>query len=222
MTKFKCQYCGKEYKKEGFFEKHLGKCTMKKRYMVKDEKSSYLAFILFFEWNKQYAGTEKLFEDFVVSKFYIAFINFAEFLLNENIEDSIDFMRWLTDNDIGIDKWAKRSNYETYVLNLYKRETVERALEKYVYNAIKWAKENNCNWADYALEASDNRLMSDIRLYKISPWIIFCYDPFIHRVESMPDEYVEEIGHIVDIPYWNKKFLVNKSSVKFVKEVLPL
>ena len=195
---------------------------MKKRYLAKSEKNSLLALTLYQHWCIKNTSDvkKKTFKDFIHSNFYSAFMKFSSFVNEENVKDSIEFMTWLNKNGIGIDKWCKRSLYEKFMGEIFSQETVERALEKYVINADKWASDYNLNWSDYASNASNNRIMSDIRLYKLSPWIIFCHEPLKKRIEIFPDEYLDEISDIIDMEYWNKRIKRNKEAVKLVKETL--
>ena len=130
------------------------------------------------------------------------------------------YMHWLVDNAVKIDDWAKDSVYNRYLAFQSKKETAERGLERFVLHAQEWSERTGHHWTQYWQSAGMNRIVHDVKMGKISPWVLLSYQPARLQLEQMPDEVLNEIADTIDLAYWNRKIGLNKSTVQWIREVL--
>lgn len=217
---FKCEYCGNTYKRESTLAKHM--CRNKKRYLQRDEQHVKLGLKFFNDWYKRAMGTkkQKTYEEFMRSQYYGAFVRFGLYVLEARVLAPEKYLEWLINNRTTIDKWGTDSVYNAYLAEQAKRETAERALERYVLHAEKWSEKTGRHWSRYWQEANINVIMHDIKMGRISPWVMLSYEPAKEVLEGLPGEMLNEIADTLDLPYWNRKIAVNKPTVQWIDELL--
>ena len=217
---FKCEYCGRSFKRESSIAKHM--CTQKKRHMQKDDQHVRLGHKFFNDWYRRAAGAkkQKTYEEFPKSQYYGAFVRFGLYNLESRVLAPERYLEWLVVNKVKLDDWSKDSVYNRYLSEASKNETAERALERFVIHAEDWSERSGHHWSAYWQEVNTNRMVYDIKMGKISPWVLLSYPPARSRLEDLPHEMLAEVADTIDLSYWNRKIEVNKPTVKWIKEVL--
>ena len=105
--------------------------------------------------------------------------------------------------------------YLLFVQDHCKRESVERALERYVESAMA------TDYFETFWETANGYLIADwVEMGKISPWIIISSKRAEHAIESMPAECVTRIAKCIDADYWSKKRQLNPHDAHFVQEMI--
>jgi hypothetical protein len=203
----KCEFCKKKFK-TGYH--HI--CPKKQRWTERDTQHAKLALTLYNKWRFENtaARSEISFREFIDCTYYTAFVGFAYYVLDARIFSPDRYMKWLTKNNIKIDDWRKDSVYSRYLAEESKKETAERAVERFVIYAEKWSETTGYHWSDYWHRTSDSRIFHDIQLGKISPWIFLGNEKAVSRIVSMSDDYLDKISNSIDLTYWKKK--INQSS----------
>lgn len=217
---FKCEYCGRSFKREGSLVKHM--CTQKQRHLQKDAQHVRLGYKFFNDWYRRAMGTkkQKTYEEFAKSKYYGAFVRFGLYTLESRVLSPDRYLEWLIVNKINLAQWDKDSVYNRYLTDASKKETPERALERFVIHAQDWAERTGHHWSLYWNEVNVNRMVYDIKMGKISPWVLLSYPPARTRLEELPHEMLSEVADTIDLAYWNRKIDVNKPTVAWIKEVM--
>lgn len=137
---FECQYCKRSFKREKTLSVHL--CEPKRRYLNKDAKYVRLGYLAY---NRFYALTQgskkdKTYDNFASSNYYTGFTKFGRYILDINAIDPEKFIDFVINNSVHLDKWCSDSVYETYIRELNKKETAERAIERGILLMQQWAK----------------------------------------------------------------------------------
>jgi hypothetical protein len=216
----KCEYCDRSFKRSTSLETHM--CKEKQRMLAIDEKNNVLAYSLYNSWQKQamFKKTDTTYESFSKSAYFMTFVKFAKFILDNNISDSDEYMKWLIINKVKSAFWNKQSMYSKFQTSQQEKETPERALEKYIILADSWAKENGEHWCDFWQKANRNLIVHYILLGKISPWILFCAESAVKFMNELPEETLANIAARVNIDFWNTRIKSYRKEVELIKEVI--
>jgi hypothetical protein len=215
----KCEYCKKTFARESSIITHV--CQQKKRYLCKDNRIEKLAFTLFCNWNKIAIGSTKnmLINGFISSRYYNAFVSFAQYIIDVKVINPEEFLLWLIINKVKIDNWAKDSTYSKYLIEYSQRETPERAAERFVRHAEKWAASNNAQWHEYFTSASPNLIVHDITMGKISPWILLGVDQAKETLLDLPEELLDQVASTFDLVFWNRRVSNDRAGAEWLNGV---
>lgn len=217
---FKCEYCGKEYKLERTMAKHM--CPNKKRYLQKDDQHVRLALQFFNDWYRISMGSnsKKDYTAFMKSQYYGAFVRFGLYVLEARVIAPDKYLSWLIKNQKPVDVWCKDSIYNTYLAEQSKKETAERALERFVLHADAWSERTGNHWTKYWEDIQLHVLVHDIKMGKISPWIFLGYGPAKDKLDALPTEMLIDVANTVDLSFWKRKLELNKPTVAWITTIL--
>jgi len=218
-SKHTCEYCGKSYVKESTLLAHM--CEPKRRWLQKDEKRVQVGFYAFQRFYKLSAGhkKDKTYEDFVKSSFYNAFVKFGSFVNNVRPLYPDKYIDYVVTSNVKLDHWCKNELYETYAIDLIRKEGVETALERSIATMESWAKEKDSAYNHYFLYASSNRLTWDIKDGKISPWLVLNCKSGKQALSSLNEEQLNMLGAVLDPSHWAMRFKRQTRDVELVKTI---
>lgn len=215
-----CDYCEKSFVRESSLFKHT--CEPKRRFLDRDKKENHLGFAAFTKWNLIAMGKKHEIEytEFIKSKYYTSFVKFGKFINEAKITNWQIYLEWLIQNQTAINKWYKDSTYNESRREISKRETPERAVERFVVLADRWAQENNDHWSNYWQNASMNLIIFHIQSGKLSPWVIFGSNKAQQFLDSVPDELFLSIIESIDIDYWKRKTKLFKKDLEWISQLI--
>jgi len=217
---FKCEYCKKVFKKESTIAVHM--CEQKRRYMNKDEKETQLAYRIYQLFYKVGTNSKKAktFDDFAKSQYYNAFIKFAGYCIEINIDSVEEYARYLIRNQIKIDRWASDSTLNKYIKQRLKDETADRAVERTIMFMETWAEKNSTKYNNYFKEVNPNLAVFHICSGKISPWVIYGTQNSESLLDRMNNEQIELISAFIDPDYWNVRTKRKTADFEWVRDIL--
>ena len=214
MGAFKCEYCKKSFQREGTLMAHS--CEKKRRWQSKDNQDVLVGFgsyDLFYRIEMQSKPRE--YKDFVDSQYYTAFVKYGNYCINTRVIDQEQFTRWLIKNKVKLKDWPTDKMYLLFVQDHCKRESVERALERFVQHA------STTQYFDTFWESASGYIIADwVEMGKISPWIIISSKRAERAIGAMPNECVNRIANCIDADYWAKKRQLNPHDAHFVQEMI--
>ena len=214
MGTFKCEYCKKSFQREGTLMAHS--CEKKRRWQAKDNQDVLVGFSsydLFYRIEMQ--SKPKEYKDFVDSQYYTAFVKYGNYCINTRVIDQEQFTRWLIKNKVKLKDWPTDKMYLLFVQDHCKRESVERALERFVQHA------STTQYFDTFWESASGYMIADwVEMGKISPWIIISSKRAERAIGAMPNECVNRIANCIDADYWAKKRQLNPHDAHFVQEMI--
>ena len=212
--KYTCEYCNKSFQRESTLLAHS--CEKKRRWQAKDNQDVLVGFAsydLFYRIEMQ--SKPKEYKDFVDSQYYTAFVKFGAYCINTRVIDQEQFTRWLIKNKVKLKDWPTDRMYLLFVKDHCKRESVERALERFVENA------NTTEYFSEFWERASGYLIAEwVEMGKISPWIIITSKRAETAIANMPDDCVTRIANSIDADYWAKKRQLNPHDAYFVQEMI--
>ena len=214
MGAFKCEYCKKSFQREGTLMAHS--CEKKRRWQAKDNQDVLVGFSsydLFYRIEMQSKPRE--YKDFVDSQYYTAFVKYGNYCINTRVIDQEQFTRWLIKNKVKLKDWPTDKMYLLFVQDHCKRESVERALERFVQHA------STTQYFDTFWESASGYIIAEwVEMGKISPWIIISSKRAERAIGAMPNECVNRIANCIDADYWAKKRQLNPHDAHFVQEMI--
>lgn len=217
---FNCEYCKKSFAKESTLFVHI--CEQKRRHLSKNEKhvqTGFLAYQKFYEINQK-TSSKKTFEDFSTSPYYTAFVKFGSFVVNTAPIYPEMFLEYVINSGVKLDHWCRDSLYESYMLEMIKKEPADGAIQRSIKTMMDWADKNNAAWEHYFAYVNLNRLTHDIKEGLISPWMILNTKEGKEVLRKMNDEQLEIIGLIIDPAFWKKRFCTYPADTELVKEII--
>ena len=196
-------------------------CEQKRRALQKSEKRVQLGYIAFNQFYKLSAGAkkDKTYEEFCKSSYYNAFVKFGSFVSNVKPLYPEKYINYVVTSGVKLDQWCREEMYETYAVDLIKKEGVETALERSVMTMMEWAEENNSVWNHYFNYVSLNKAVWHIRDGKISPWLVLNCASGKEMLGKFNDEQLGMIYNIVDPAHWAVRFKRQTNDVQLVKDV---
>lgn len=217
-----CNFCNRGFVREKSLIKHV--CEQKRRWMNKDEKYvqlGYYAFRRFYELTKASNRRQPpSYEEFMRSKYYLAFTRFGKYLLNISAVNPEGFIDFVIKQGIKLDDWTKDYVYEMYARELCKRESPEKALERGIMLMQQWSMETGENWYDFFYKISPVRAVSWIKRGKLSPWLIYCAKSSRKLFERMSDEQMNLISEYIEPRFWKSQLKNFEQEVKEYKKIL--
>ena len=214
MGQFVCEYCKKGFQKESTLLAHS--CEKKRRWQNKDNQDVLVGFgsyDLFYRIEMQSKPRE--YKDFVDSQYYTAFVKYGNYCINTRVIDQEQFTRWLIKNKVKLKDWPTDKMYLLFVQDHCKRESVERALERFVQHA------STTQYFDTFWESASGYIIADwVEMGKISPWIIISSKRAEQAIGAMPNECVNRIANCIDADWWAKKRQLNPHDAHFVQEMI--
>jgi hypothetical protein len=196
-------------------------CEQKRRALQKGEKRVQLGYIAFNQFYKLSAGAkkDKTYEEFCKSQYYNAFVKFGSFVSNVKPLYPEKYINYVVTSGVKLDQWCREEMYESYAIDLIKKEGVETALERSVNTMVEWAKENNSVWNHYFNYVSLNRAVWHIKDGKISPWLVLNCKSGKEMLGKFNDEQLGLIYNIMDPQHWAVRFKRQTNDVQLVKDV---
>ncbi len=215
-----CEYCGSGFMREKTLAVHM--CQPKRRFLQRHEKRVQLGLYTFNQFYKLSAGVkkEKTHNDFDKSPYYNAFVKFGSFVNNVRPLYPEKYIDYVVTSGVKLDHWCRDEMYETYAIELIKKEGVQTALERSIMTMMDWADENNSLWNHYFDYVSLNRAIYHIKDGKISPWLILNCKSGKQMMSKFNDEQLEIIFNIMDPQHWARRFKKQINDVETVKEVV--
>ena len=206
--------------KESTLMAHM--CEPKRRWLQKDEKRVQVGFYAFQRFYKLSAGakTDKTYEEFVKSSFYNAFVKFGSFVNNVRPLYPDKYIDYVVTSNVKLDHWCREEMYETYAIELIRKEGVETALERSIDTMMKWAAEHNSVYNHYFSYVSLNKLTWDIKDGKISPWLVLNCNTGKQSLGKLNDEQLNMLTNVLDPKHWALRFKRQPKDVELVKQVV--
>tara|TARA_B100000424_G_scaffold235625_1_gene200104 strand:- start:711 stop:1397 length:687 start_codon:yes stop_codon:yes gene_type:complete len=218
LSKFKCDYCGKEFTRERTLQVHM--CEPKRRHLQKNEKwvqNGFIVFTRFYEIHQK-NSKKKTYDDFCNSSYYNAFVKFGRYMMHTNPLYPEKYIDYVILSRVKLDHWSRDALYEQYLKDTLKTEPVEAALRRSIATMMDWAQEQNVQWSDYFRLVNTSRSVQHIQSGKISPWLVLGCDAGKKMLKSFTDEQLQMIQTYIDPEFWSNKFKNYPADILFVQE----
>jgi DNA-directed RNA polymerase subunit N (RpoN/RPB10) len=218
----KCNYCGKEFKTNTGFAKHM--CKNKEIAEILGDLKLRIAYDLFNFWFR-YNGMKKKnegkgFEEFLKSPYFSIFAEFTERVTSMFVHDSRDFLVWLSDNRIPAKKWTWDSTINRYKKIEHTRGMGLDRTVKTLELMAHYCDKKNIPIAEFFEEISVPEAIRWIESGRLSPWLLLNTASADALFSRMKNDSINYLASILDITYWESRFKRAKDTVSEIKEVL--
>jgi len=217
---YNCEYCGKKFAKEKTLAVHV--CEQKRRHLAKNEKHVQLAMMTYQRFYDLAQGGrgKKTFAEFAKSPYYNAFVKFGSWMSNISPLYPDQFIDYVVKSGVKLDHWCRDVLYDTYLIDLIKKEPAESAVQRTIKTMMEWADDNEASWEHYFKYVNLNRATHDIKEGLISPWLLLNTKAGKEMLQGMNDEQLEIIGTIIDPQFWIRRFKAVPADTELIKEVI--
>ena len=217
---FKCEYCGKSFKRENTLVVHA--CEPKRRHMQKNEKHvqlGYRSYQLFYKIGTN-SKRAKSYSDFAGSQYYTAFVKFGSYCIDLKIDDVPEYTTWLLKNNIQLDRWCSDRNFNKWIKERLKQESADRAVERTVLFMQEWGENNENSWNNYFDAVPSNLAVFHICSGKISPWVLYASERAQGLLDRLNEEQINMILEYIDPHVWQIKIKRKEQDFNWVKALL--
>lgn len=217
---YKCEHCGKFFTKEKTLVVHI--CEQKRRYLSKNEKHVQAGLLTYQRFYKiiQKVNTPKTFDEFANSPYYNSFVKFGSFVVNTAPIYPDQFIDYVITSGIKLDHWCRDELYDTYIIEMVKKEPADGAIQRTIKTMMDWAEKNDSVWEHYFAYVNLNRATHDIKEGLISPWLLLNTKSGKTMLSKLNDEQLHIIAGIVDPEFWIRKFKSLPADLELVKDII--
>lgn len=172
---FKCRFCDKEFKRENTLLTH--KCIKRDRYNDRESRTfreAYRLFVLFMDTHKlAMKKSEEPVMQFIKSPYFNDFYDFAEYILNNDILNKEQFIKYVYTCGKAVYEWKSTSTYQEWVIKCIRDERPRRGVERSIPALVQWSIDTDNEWTDFFECVSHVTAIHWIETGKISPWMLF-------------------------------------------------
>lgn len=217
---FECKYCKSAFVRESTLFSHA--CERKRRMMAEGDKVNRLGFniwLKFYKFCSPQLKKIKTYENFIDSSHFTGFIKFARHVIDLNPHSVEDFADFVIRNSIKLDDWCKIWVYESWIREVNKKESADRALERSVLLMKTWSEETNEPWTDFFVSVNTNKAVHWIKTGRISPWIIYTTSAGQSLINRLSEEQIGLIVEYIEPKFWQFKVARLKEDATWVQTV---
>lgn len=215
-----CKFCSKSFHKESTLATHM--CVKKQRNMDLNTAGSRFglrAFQRFFEITTHSKRT-KTTTEFIESPYYIEFVRFGNYLAMLKPVHMDQFVEFVIRNGVKLKDWTAEFVYQTYIVDLTRKEPSDSATERTITHILEWCDENKIDFDKFFSSVTANEGAYLISTGKISPWVLYLCEGGETLMDKFTEDHSKMIGPIIDPGFWMNKFKRDPNEVDFIKDVL--
>lgn len=220
QTTYKCKHCNKDFARESTLMSHM--CEQKRRIAGKDDKQNRIAYqswLIFRRMSIANVKHDKPYEEFVKNTYYTSFMKLSKHMIDLNLSDPEDFVKYLIKNSVKIYDWTKRFVYDTYVKEKLKSESVDRAIERSILHIRAWSESVGREWQDYFVTVPTVQFVQDFKMGRISPWCLFATDQGSRLVDRLEPGQVDDLVTFIEPQAWRARVLRFPEDAHWVQDV---
>lgn len=217
---YKCKYCEKGFVRESTLASHL--CENKRRVLDRDLKQNRIAYQSWLLWRKFTMANvkhDKSYEEFVSNRYFTGFMKLSKRIIDLNIDDPEEFVRFISMNSVPMNKWTSDLVYDEYIKSKTRKETVTRAIERSFLTITDWADKTGNDFTDYFQKVNTVDAVQDIRMGRISPWCVFATDQGGKLVDRLEPNQVQTLIDYLDPKSWRARVIREKEDSIWVQKI---
>ncbi len=217
--KFTCEFCGKHFVHEGWYLKH--ECEEMRRAEQIETHIGQAAWAFFKMWLTKQRRKPHGIDTFLKSRFYNAFIKFAEFVQKTNLPDHETFVKFVILKKYDPHMWTNSAVYKGYLEFLdrqgdpiYRAESTIKFIQKYTH-------EVGCDFDQVFEHITTPVLVHKIYSREISPWLIL-HSPKFWNFYKNRASFIDriQIDGVMRVNFWRDRFKTHPKSVNDIKDMV--
>ncbi len=201
---WKCAFCGRAFTRKVWYDRHT--CDKKKRFMQSNSINVQKAYRLFIHWQRRTGllrrGKEKSMEDFCKSPFYQTFVNLVEFASGQYVVSAFLYVDWLAEKRVPDYKWTDREQAQLFMADYRRYQIPEEQAKATVENIKAWCRDKGYSIKEFFDVVTPSQAMAMVREGRLSPWVLFSYEPAVRMVESLDDPTFFMLDEFLNAQHW--------------------
>lgn len=212
-----CTYCNKRFGNETVFMKHH--CEPRRRAAELLSPLGQSAYGLYREWMRQKRFSQPSSAAFVESKYYRAFINFAQLIVDANIAKPERYIQIMIEGEIQPVLWCRDSAYALYLDWADKISDPLDQVQDSINYLMDICEKENVPLAEIFEQQGAQKILSFIRQRRLTPWLLFCSVSFGKFLKTLDGAQLKAFNSVVNSAYWADRFSKSKAVVENVKMI---
>jgi hypothetical protein len=215
---FECKFCHKVYVREDAYMKHECK-QMKRAAEIKTAigQSAYLYYSKWMNMNKRKAPT---IEVFTTSRYYNAFIKFAEYVKRINIHDVDAFLSLVVERDLAPTMWTNDKVYVLYIEYLDRKVGPMRQANTTIQTFFNIADAAECDVSEIFDYVSPAEVIQMLRQRRLSPWLLLNSGKFKQMFVACTPEQRSIFEDLIRPMFWKIRFQKHPETVDYMKRYI--
>lgn len=217
-NKLVCDFCDKQFKREVNYLKH--KCEKMKRYDLFKKPTGMIAYLTFNQWRKIQVYPSVNVETFTSSRYFHAFIKFAEFSRHQQIPDKIGYISLMVKKGLLPFYWSDPDVYDFYIETFDKEYTVDNKIDISIETLQELSRDANCKLDNIFNNITPITILKYITARRLSPWLLLPSNKFMDfmRYKTNKEERLL-FSAFIDVSQWKNYFIDNPEKVQEIKNI---
>lgn len=179
---FKCNFCGHSFVYEDRLLRH--KCKQKLRHEEFQTPLGQAAWLYYQTWMKTNHKLIPSAKAFLHSKFYSAFMRFAQFSKDVRLPDAELYIRLMNDLDMPPAMYTSDQVYTAFLEHMDKRVPAIKNAKITIETLFQYAEDHNIEISNIFEEIDPNDLILLLRQRKVSPWLLLRSRKFAKMLQT--------------------------------------
>lgn len=217
-NKLVCDFCEKVFKRETYYLKH--KCEKMKRYDLFNSVQGHSAYLLFNQWRKICGYPSVTVDTFASSRYFNAFIKFADFSKSQAIPDKIGYIELMVEKNLLPFNWCDIDVYDFYIENFDKNYSIDKKVDISIQTLREISRVNDCEIDEIFNKITPISILKCITSRKLSPWLLLLSKKFMDFMMYRANK--EErllFNTFINVQEWKKHFLQNPDKVSEIQNI---
>ncbi len=217
---YRCKFCDSGFVNEDRYEKH--NCKQMKRDEEMRSPIGLAALEYFKTWNTALRRASPTAEQFLKSKRYTTFVKFAKFVVNTNLSNPTQYIRYMVRKDVDPVIWANPDIYSNYLRYLDKDANPYEQADQTTKYLEKVADLLECDIGDVFEELSPNDVIVMLQQRKLYPWLLLASKKFMKFVDEASTEQKVMMLSIIKPATWVQRRKNNPKVSEFMKKTVAI
>jgi len=211
---FVCKFCNKRYQRETAYLNH--ECKQMLRDAEIKTPLGQSAYSYYSKWMRIHRKVIPEISVFMTSRFYTAFIKFAQYVKDVHITNTDAFIQMMKEHDFSPFLWTNDQVYALYVEYIDRRSTPLQQVKMTIDTLFSVADELECGIEQVFNRLHPNEIMQLLRERRISPWLLLRSTAFKVMLTKCTPEQQTMFESLIRPMYWTQKFNKNPEIVKLM------
>lgn len=218
-SKWKCTYCQRNFGNETMFMKHP--CEPRRRAQELASPLGQAAYGYYRDWMKLKKFSQPGAMAFMESKYYRAFINFAQMVIDANVSRPDKYMQIMVDCDVLPILWCRDQAYALYLAWSDKLANPLELVQNSVEYLIDLSEKEGVELDKIFEHLGAQQVLSLIRQRRLTPWLLFCSTCFDKQIlKKLDPSQLVAFNAVVNAQYWAGRFAKEKATLEEVKTIV--
>lgn len=213
-----CHYCNHRFRNEMTFMKHH--CEPKRRAQELMSPLGQAAYSYYREWMRLKRYSQPSSVAFMESRYYRAFINFAQLVVDANIANPNKFISLMVEADVLPVLWCRDQCYAVYLDWVDKLSDPLEQVQESISYLLDICERENVSLDKIAEHLGGQRIISLIRQRRLTPWLVFTAETFRTVIRSLDKSQLAAFNVVVNSAFWGERFQSEKAIMNNIKEIV--